>query len=257
MIDRRPGYSNQMMSEYCQSLLNVLSQTEKKSVGRGKTKKEIDVLKYRDVNGKLKEVMDSCEYYKNRKDSIELRPYQQEIVDEGFGILNKHRFLYLAMEVRTGKTLTSLAIAEKMGASKVLFITKKKAIDSIKSDHEKLNPSYALTVINYESLHHLDDSYDLIICDEAHSCLLGDTEIDGVKIKDIQVGHILKTFNIAKGIYEYKKVAQVIQSPLTEKLVKIKCDGREIICTESHRILTDVGFVEARNITTKHKVQVV
>lgn len=168
MIDRRPGYSNQMMSEYCQSLLNVLSQTEKKSVGRGKTKKEIDVLKYRDVNGKLKEVMDSCEYYKNRKDSIELRPYQQEIVDEGFGILNKHRFLYLAMEVRTGKTLTSLAIAEKMGASKVLFITKKKAIDSIKSDHEKLNPSYALTVINYESLHHLDDSYDLIICDEAH-----------------------------------------------------------------------------------------
>ena len=169
MIERRPGYTNEMMAQHCQTLLNVLSQTEKKTVGRGKDKKDIDVPKYKDASIKLKEIMDSCEYYKSQKDSIQLRPYQQQIVEQGFGILNKYRFLYLAMEVRTGKTLTSLAIADKMGACNVLFVTKKKAIDSIQGDFDKLNASYKITIINYESLHHVDDNFDLIICDEAHS----------------------------------------------------------------------------------------
>ena len=171
MIERRPGYTNAMMVNHCQTLLNVLNQTEKKLVGRGKTKQEIDVPKYKDAKEKLKEIMESCEYYKNLKDSIQLRPYQQEIVNKGFDILNRYRFLYLAMEVRTGKTLTSLSLAEKLGVSNVLFITKKKAISSIQADYEKLNPSYRITIINYESLHIVieDCVWDLIICDEAHS----------------------------------------------------------------------------------------
>ena len=168
MIERRPGYTNQMMAQHCQTLINVLNQTEKKTVGRGKNKQEVDILKYKDVDNKLKEIMNSCEYYKSQKDSVQLRPYQQEIVERGLGILNKHRFLYLAMEVRTGKTLTSFAIADRVGASNVLFVTKKKAIDSIQADYNKLNPSYQVTIINYESLHHVDDQFDLIICDEAH-----------------------------------------------------------------------------------------
>ena len=169
MIERRPGYTNSMMAQHCQTLLNVLNQTEKKTVGSGKNKQEIDVPKYKNVSKKLKEIMDSCEYYSSQKDAIQLRPYQQQIVEQGFGILNKYRFLYLAMEVRTGKTLTSLAIADKMGACNVLFVTKKKAIDSIQGDFDKLNASYQITIINYESLHHVDDNFDLIICDEAHS----------------------------------------------------------------------------------------
>ena len=61
------------------------------------------------------------------------------------------------MEVRTGKTLTSLAIAEQLKAQNVLFITKKKAISSIEDDNAMLSPSYNLTVINYESLHKLPE----------------------------------------------------------------------------------------------------
>jgi len=38
-------------------------------------------------------------------------------------VLLSHSILYLAMEVRTGKTLTSLNIAEKAGATSVLFVT--------------------------------------------------------------------------------------------------------------------------------------
>ena len=62
---------------------------------------------------------------------IEFRDYQKDIISRGIGILKPHRFLYLAMEVRTGKTLTSLGICDKLKVEKVLFITKKKAISSI------------------------------------------------------------------------------------------------------------------------------
>ena len=75
------------------------------------------------------------------------------------------------MEVRTGKTLTSLGIAEELGYENVLFITKKKAISSITADTDLLCPSYVLFIINYESLHKVsyDLHWDVIIADEAHS----------------------------------------------------------------------------------------
>jgi hypothetical protein len=83
----------------------------------------------------------------------------------------EHGFLYLAMEVRTGKTLTSLGIADRINAQDVLFITKKKAISTIEKDFDLLKPSFSLCVINYESLHKIDPdiNWDLIVCDEAHS----------------------------------------------------------------------------------------
>ena len=100
---------------------------------------------------------------------IEFRNYQKDIISDGVGIIKTHRFLYLAMEVRTGKTLTSLGICELIEAKKVLFITKKKAISSIVSDFELLLPQFELEVINYESLHKIRQTgWDVVICDEAH-----------------------------------------------------------------------------------------
>lgn len=102
---------------------------------------------------------------------MKLRDYQSIIVKQGTEVLKKHRFLYLAMEVRTGKTLTSLAMSLALPVSNLLFITKKKAIPSILSDYEMLNPHYKITVINYESLHKVshETKWDMVICDEAHS----------------------------------------------------------------------------------------
>ena len=102
---------------------------------------------------------------------MKLRDYQVQIKNQAFEILVLHKFVYLAMEVRTGKTLTSLAICEDLGVENVLFITKKKAISSIEADYKLLNPNFNLSVINYESLHKIDlnNDYNLIICDEAHS----------------------------------------------------------------------------------------
>ena len=100
---------------------------------------------------------------------IEFRDYQTNIIKKGTSIIKEHRFLYLAMEVRTGKTLTSLGICSNLGINNVLFITKKKAIKSIEDDYKLYNPSYKITVINYESLHKVPrKGWDVIICDEAH-----------------------------------------------------------------------------------------
>jgi hypothetical protein len=102
---------------------------------------------------------------------MKLRDYQQQIVNEGLPILKKDKFLYLALEVRTGKTLTSLSMSNLLPVSNLLFLTKKKAIGSIEKDYNLLSPSYSITVINYESVHKIPlKGYDMIILDEAH-CL--------------------------------------------------------------------------------------
>jgi len=151
MIERIPAYSDKMMLEYCSNLYDVVSKSNKPD---------------EEVLDKIKK---SLIHYGSA--SMEYRPYQQDIINQGSRILNEHGFVFLAMEVRTGKTLTSLGIAKECGAKSVLFVTKKKAIGSIENDYDILKPSFSMKVINYESLHHVVDSlkFDLIIIDESHS----------------------------------------------------------------------------------------
>jgi hypothetical protein len=188
---------------------------------------------------------------------VQLRDYQKQIANQATAILQSSQFVYLALEVRTGKTLTSLQIASQCGATSVLFVTKKKAIASIQSDYDKLAPGYSLEIVNYESLHKVNmSSLSLIILDESHCCFIGDTIVDGKKIKDIRLGDYLKSFNFESGKYEHKKVINVFKNELTENLIKIKCNGKEIICTESHEIYTKKGWIKASEITTKDELQI-
>ena len=99
---------------------------------------------------------------------MEFRDYQKEIIDKGIDVLGEHGFVYIAMEVRTGKTLTSMGIAEGMEMRSMLFITKKKAISSIEGDYQMYGPSFDIQVINYESLHKIKGTFDIIVLDEAH-----------------------------------------------------------------------------------------
>ena len=99
---------------------------------------------------------------------MKFRNYQSEIIDKAFDVLVKYRFVYLSMQVRTGKTLTAMGTAQKLGVDNMLFVTKKKAISSIEDDYKLLNPKFSLTVINYESLHKVEGEYECIVLDEAH-----------------------------------------------------------------------------------------
>ena len=99
-----------------------------------------------------------------------LKEHQIEKSKELNEILLDYKIAYLAGEVRSGKTLTALQAAQLYKANKVIVITKKKAISSIKSDYNNLKFTFDLVVINYESLHKLDNyDCDLVIYDESHS----------------------------------------------------------------------------------------
>jgi hypothetical protein len=118
------------------------------------------------------------------KNQIQLRDYQKAIVDKGCEVLSKYKIVYLAMEVRTGKTLTSFAIAQGHGANKVLFVTKKKAIQDILQQHKEFNTSFDIHVTNYEQLAKVKDNYDLVIIDEAHS--LGAIPTPSLRAKELK-----------------------------------------------------------------------
>ena len=98
-----------------------------------------------------------------------LRDYQIELSNKATQILKDYGLVYLAMQVRTGKTLTAFATAHKFGAKKVLFVTKKKAIDDIIAQGVELGLNLEIYVTNYEQLHNVNDEFDLVIIDEAHS----------------------------------------------------------------------------------------
>jgi hypothetical protein len=99
---------------------------------------------------------------------MKLRDYQIKLSTQAAEILEHKKIVYLAMEVRTGKTLTALNTAKLFGAKKVLFLTKKKAISSIQWDFDNFGFDFDLTIINDESLHLIEGSFDLIIHDEHH-----------------------------------------------------------------------------------------
>ena len=99
---------------------------------------------------------------------MKFRKYQKEIIDKAFDVLVKYGFVYLSMQVRTGKTLTALGTAEKLAVDTMLFVTKKKAISSIQNDYNKLKPDFDITIINYESLHKVEGKFECMVLDESH-----------------------------------------------------------------------------------------
>jgi hypothetical protein len=182
VFERNSGFNNYEMWKQCELLRSVVFQMVETKVGRGKSVRVVKDFKHSTPPEIRQRIVNSCEYYKKLYEedmavkevlingTIQFRDYQTKIIYEGTKIIKENGFLYLAMEVRTGKTLTSLGIASTISSSNVLFLTKKKAISSIQRDYEMLAPFYHLTVINYESLHKIDNTdWDLIILDEAHS----------------------------------------------------------------------------------------
>ncbi|MFY7956696.1 MAG: DEAD/DEAH box helicase family protein [Flavobacterium macrobrachii] len=99
---------------------------------------------------------------------MELRNYQIRLSKEAAEILQRKKIVYLAMEVRTGKTITALQTAENYAAKNVLFLTKLKAFSSVQSDYDNVGFSFKLTIANDESLHKISCNFDLVIHDEHH-----------------------------------------------------------------------------------------
>jgi hypothetical protein len=97
---------------------------------------------------------------------IQLRDYQVKGSEDAADILLKRKIVYLAWEVRCGKTLTAFGTLQKIGANRCLFVTKKKAIPSIQKDAELIG--FDVECVNYESLHKVKERFKYIVVDEAH-----------------------------------------------------------------------------------------
>ncbi|EAK7296976.1 hypothetical protein FBF91_08195 [Campylobacter upsaliensis] len=110
--------------------------------------------------------------------STDLKPFdhQIEMSEQGYKILKEKGLVYLAVEERVGKSLTSILICEKTKAGKIFIITKKAALDGWVNQLEMFShliyKDYRM--INYESLHKVANDVkkaDLIILDEPHYAL--------------------------------------------------------------------------------------
>jgi hypothetical protein len=99
-----------------------------------------------------------------------LRDYQVNNALECYDILKDKNIVYMIHQVRTGKTATALETIRLSNFKNVLFLTKKKAIQSIQEDYKDFgfDEHFNLTVTNYESLHKIEGNFDCLVLDENH-----------------------------------------------------------------------------------------
>lgn len=97
--------------------------------------------------------------------------YQLAKADEAYAVLAEYMIVYLAMEERTGKTLTAILTVEKTSDAiqNVLVITKKNAISGWTGTLNLYPTKKKFTVTNYHQADKLAPEYDLVILDEAHN----------------------------------------------------------------------------------------
>ena len=114
---------------------------------------------------------------------------------------------------------------------------------------------------NYPNV--FEDDEVVIITEKVHGCLRKDsliTMFDGSKmyekpISDINTGEIVKTYDIKKGMYTTAKVNGVLVQDVTDKLdwFELEFDnGRKLVCTEDHPLLTTDGWIKAKDLTENH-----
>lgn len=115
---------------------------------------------------------------------MELRPYQKSIAKKAADIIDRLHIVYLALEPRVGKTLTALTICELRKAARVLFVTKKKAINDIVDQAARMGYDFELFVTNYEQLHNVNYGWDIVVIDEAHS--IGAFPIPSLRAKELR-----------------------------------------------------------------------
>lgn len=94
---------------------------------------------------------------------------QVALADQGLKILRQNGLVYLAMEERTGKTLTAIFICEDTTCINILVVTKKKALNDWNKALDNFTHLCSYTVVTYNTLSKVSGDYDLIIIDEAHA----------------------------------------------------------------------------------------
>ncbi len=99
----------------------------------------------------------------------DFRSYQNDLSNKALTILDRYAIVYLAMEERTGKTGTAIALANKTKVSKVLIITKAVAVEDWKKQLGLFQTLFEYEVVSYHSAHKSTIASELVILDESHN----------------------------------------------------------------------------------------
>ena len=101
--------------------------------------------------------------------------HQIQCAIQGHAIIKEHNIVYLAMQERTGKTLTALLIAEMLaGVETIQVITKKgRALDGWLDTLERYSCIKVVSCTNYHQAKKIGLKPDLLILDEAHNYIAG------------------------------------------------------------------------------------
>lgn len=106
---------------------------------------------------------------------MELRKEQAAVVEKATATLTQKGWVYIAGEMRTGKTFMALeTVGRTLQATgrrgPILCVTKVSAMSSVQKDIVTLGLAGRCHLINYESLHKAPKlQWDAVIADEAHS----------------------------------------------------------------------------------------
>jgi hypothetical protein len=95
---------------------------------------------------------------------------------------------------------------------------------------------------------------EVVATEKLHGCLKADTKVtlvngEQVAISDLKEGDLVLSYNEDTGEFEPDRVDAVISADLPKDWVRLTFDdGRVLECTEDHKILTQRGWVPAKDL---------
>jgi len=108
----------------------------------------------------------------------------------------------------------------------------------------------------------LRDGEQVVMTEKLHGCVKNDTQVsmtDGTTkaIEDIKVGEKVRTYDVDKGIFTSSTVEGILIQDKTDQLdwFELQFDnGKTLVCTEDHPVLTTDGWVQAKDLTENHVI---
>ena len=69
-----------------------------------------------------------------------------------------------------------------------------------------------------------------------------------IPIKDVKKGDMVLSYNEETKQTEFKKCLNSIMTSPEREVLEIEYNGKKLVCTPNHRILTKRGYVEAQDL---------
>lgn len=214
---------------------------------------------------------------------IKLRPYQRQTIDAikadfaaGFSDVmvtlatgggKTAVFLSLLNEILSGNNARALVLAHRQ---ELIFQPRDRMLDYypewegkigvVMADYDEYDRQITVATVQTLASERRREklisagAIDYLVTDE---CFPAGTMVDGKAIETLEVGDIITSYDEISGKLVPGKITQVMRRPAPQKLFKIKAGDYELVCTYNHPILTNNGWVFAKDINIYDKIKIV